>query len=138
MGISCAYESCTNHRPQRSDAKVLGLYQKSDPDFLESAGLRADPSAPPPPHSHKILARIPEPQSRVPNLAHLPLIAPCRGNFLRFLAFLQKEELNINYFLASEPFHREVRTTARLGSSSRAPYLIDRLFSSLLRNIAFL
>ena len=72
MGVSCVYESCTNHRPQSSEAKVFGLYQKSDPNFLESAGLRADPSAPPPPHSHRFLARIPEPQSRVPNLAHLP------------------------------------------------------------------
>ena len=34
MGVSCVYESCTNHRPQSREAQNFGLYQKFDPSFI--------------------------------------------------------------------------------------------------------
>ena len=82
MGVSCVYESCSNHRPQSREA------QKFDPCFISwnQQSPEQSPSAAAP-SLHRFLARIPEPQIRVPNSAHLLLIAGIPPFFLSLSSF---------------------------------------------------
>jgi len=59
IGVSCVYESCTNHRPQSREAQSFGLYQKFDPSFIswnqqspDHATQRRRPLAAQVPRSH--------------------------------------------------------------------------------------
>jgi hypothetical protein len=77
------YESCTNHRPQSREAQNFGLYQKIYPFF--SPGIsraQTTPLSAAAPSLSRFLAHIPEPQIRVPNSAHLLLIAGISSFFL--------------------------------------------------------
>jgi len=75
MGVSCVYESYTNHRPQSREAQNFGLYQKFDPGVPGISRAQTTPLSAAAPSLHRFLDQIPEPQIRVPNSAHLLLIA---------------------------------------------------------------
>jgi hypothetical protein len=81
MGVSCVYESCINHRPQSREAQNFGLYQKFDPGFPGISIAQTTPLSAAAPSLHRFLAHIPEPQIRVPNSAHLLLIAEISSLF---------------------------------------------------------
>jgi hypothetical protein len=56
--------------------KNFGLYQKLDPFFFsEISSAQTTSLSAAAPSLHRFLAHIPEPQIRVPNSDHLPLIA---------------------------------------------------------------
>jgi hypothetical protein len=85
MGVSCVYESCSNHRPQSREAQNFGLYQKFDPSFIswnqqspEHATQRRRPLA----------AQVPRSYSRATDQSsEFRTPALDRGNFLFFFFF---------------------------------------------------
>ena len=87
MGVSCVYESCTNHRPQSSETKVSAFIGNRTPILSNQRGSElTHQRCRRPTRTGSSLAF--QSHRAVPNLVHFPLIAPCRGNFLHFLAFL--------------------------------------------------
>ena len=87
MGVSCVYESCTNHRPLSSETKVSALIGNRTPIPSNQRGSElTHQRCRRPTRTGSSLAF--QSHRAVPNLVHFPLIAPCRGNFLHFLAFL--------------------------------------------------
>ena len=75
MGVSCVYESCTNHRPQSKEAQKFRPLSETRPFFSGISSAQTTSLSAAAPSLHRFLAHIPEPQIRVPNSEHLPLIA---------------------------------------------------------------
>jgi hypothetical protein len=60
---------------RKAERPKFGLYQKFDPGFPGISRAQTTPLSAAAPSLHRLLAHIPEPQIRVPNSAHLLLIA---------------------------------------------------------------
>jgi hypothetical protein len=92
MGVSCVYESCTSHRPQSREAQNFRPLSEIRPVFPGISSAQTTPLSAAAPSLHRFLAHIPEPQFRVPNSAHLPLIAGISSFKLKF-------KMDLKFFL---------------------------------------